>query len=255
LIKGKRIEIMLLLQAVLIGFAVGICGTLAGGGLICFSRGSMPQQGWLLGLSGGIMAAVVLLDLWPEALRQGSIWITVTGSALGAALIMKAEILLELLPWSRRQRLGKGIKLGLLLGVGIGAHNLPEGIAIGASWAVGRRVQEWFGLAVLMAVHNIPEGMVIASAMRLEKVSFAKIWALLLLVELPMAFGSGLGAFLGRISGEMVALALGFAGGAMLFLVGRELLPLAKKLAGMVAVGSGFGLGFLIGMLLIAVSR
>jgi ZIP family zinc transporter len=246
---------MILFQAILIGFVVGICGTLAGGSVIYFSGGGLPQQGWLLGLSGGIMTAVVVLDLWPEALHQGSIGAMLAGTALGAVLILKAETLLEWLPWLHRRRLAQGIKLGLLLGMGIGVHNLPEGIAIGATWAVSRRIQEWFGLAMLMAIHNIPEGMVVAGALRLEKVSFLKIWAILLLIELPMALGSGLGAFLGRISGEMVAVALGFAGGAMFLLVGRELLPLAKKLAGLAAVGGGFGLGFLLGMGLIMVNR
>jgi ZIP family zinc transporter len=247
----KEQMMTLLLWAMALGLAVGFSGTLAGGGLIYCSGGKLPQQGWLLGLSGGIMAAVVIFDLWPESLHYGSIAATLTGSLAGAGLICKSATLLEWLPWYRRRRPGQGIRLGLLLGLGIGAHNLPEGIAMGATWVVSRRLQEWIGLAVLMAAHNVPEGMVMAGAFRLEKVKFSKIWLALLLVEAPMALGSGLGAFLGRISGGMVALALGFAGGAMLFLVGRELLPLAKKNAGVVAVSSGFGLGFLVGMILI----
>jgi ZIP family zinc transporter len=246
---------MILLQAVIVGFVVGISGTLLGGGLIYFSGGGLPQQGWWLGLSGGIMSAIVILDLWPEALHYGSVWVTMAGTGLGVGLISKLETLLDWLPWYRRRRLAQGVKLGLLLGLGIGTHNLPEGVAIGATFAVSRRLCEWIGLAVLMAVHNIPEGMVMAGVFRLEKVSYGKIWFLLLLVELPMAIGSGIGAFLGRLSGGMVALSLGFAGGAMLFLVGRELLPLAKKLAGIISVGSGFSLGFLMGTIFIAVSR
>jgi ZIP family zinc transporter len=246
---------MVLFQAVIIGLAVGLTGTLLGGGVVYTSSGGLPQQGWLLGLSGGMMTAVVILDLWPEALHHGSLGVTMFGTVLGIGLIVKSAAILDWLPWYRRCQLTQGVKLGLLLGVGIGSHNLPEGIAIGATLAVSRRIQEWIGLAVLMAVHNIPEGMVMAGAFRLEKVKFSKIWVALFLVELPMAFGSGMGAFLGRISGGMVALSLGFAGGAMFFLVGRELLPLAKKIAGVVAVGSGFTLGFLMGMVLIALSR
>jgi ZIP family zinc transporter len=66
-----------------------------------------------------------------------------------------------------------------------------------------------------------------------------------------MIVGGSAGAFLGAISGEFVALALGFAGGAMLFLVGRELLPLARQLAGACWVGGGFGVGFLMGAVLV----
>jgi ZIP family zinc transporter len=243
----------LLFLAMTLGLTVGFSGTLTGGGLIFCFGGNLPQQGWLLGLSGGIMAAVVVLDLWPEALYHGGIVTTLVGTLIGVGLICRSAVILEWLPWYRRRCPGRGIRLGLLLGLGIGAHNFPEGIAMGATWVVGRELREWIGLALLMAVHNIPEGMVMAGAFRLEKVKLGKIWLALLLVEVPMALGSGLGAFLGRISGGMVALSLGFAGGAMLFLVGRELLPLAKKIAGMVTVSSGFGLGFLVGMILIVI--
>ncbi|HYH04697.1 MAG TPA: hypothetical protein VEC37_16520, partial [Bacillota bacterium] len=230
---------------------VGISGTLLGGLLIYYSGSSLLQQSCLLGLSGGIMTAVVLFDLWPEALHYGSLLTTTVGTLLGFSLIIRFEAVMKLVPWFRKRNYSRIVKLGLLLGVGIGSHNFPEGVALGTTYAVSRHVREWIGLAFLMAAHNIPEGMVMASAFKIGKVRFGKIVLSLIAVEIPMALGGGVGAFLGKISGEMVALSLGFAGGAMLLLVGKELLPLAKELAGGLWVGIGFGIGILLGSVLI----
>jgi ZIP family zinc transporter len=242
---------MVVLQAAILGLAVGVSGTVLGGLLVFRAGNSMTWQSWLLGLSGGVMAAVVVFDLWGEAWRHGGFWYTLAGNLAGVGLIVKFETLMNWIPWYRRRKFAKTIKLGLLLGMGIGFHNFPEGVALGATYAVSRNVREWLGLAIIMAAHNLPEGMVITSAFRLGKLKTGKILMALIMVELPMLVGGGMGAFLGKISGESVALALGFAGGAMLFLVGQELLPLAKKLAGVFWVGSGFGVGFLIGAVLV----
>ncbi|HEY8463306.1 MAG TPA: hypothetical protein VIM29_04670 [Bacillota bacterium] len=242
---------MSIVVAALIGLVAGISGTLLGGLLICYFGSSLSQQSFLLGISGGIMAAVVLFDLWPEALHHGSILSTMVGVFFGWLLIVKFELALNLIPGYRRRNYARFVKLGVLLGVGIGSHNFPEGVALGTTYAVSRNVWDWLGLALLMAAHNIPEGMVMASAFKLGKVRFTKIIFLLFAVELPMAVGGSCGALLGGISGVMVSTSLGFAGGAMLILVFRDLLPLAKQLAGFFWVGSGFGLGLLLGTALV----
>jgi ZIP family zinc transporter len=242
---------MLLFQAVIIGLVIGLSGTLLGGGLVYLFGGGLKQQSWFLGLSGGIMAAVVIFDLLPEAFGYGGGLIVLTGILLGVGLIDKFEALVDWTPWYGRRKIFPTLKLGLLLGLGIGLHNFPEGMALGTTYIVSREIREWAGLAAVMAAHNIPEGMVMTAALRLGKVKPAKVWLALWLVEMPMAIGGGVGAFLGRISGTMVALSLGFAGGAMLFLVGRDLLPQAQKLSGVFRVASSFGLGFLIGIVLV----
>jgi ZIP family zinc transporter len=242
---------MIVFKAAILGLVVGISGTVIGG-LLIFRAGTSPtRQSLLLGLSGGVMAAVVIFDLWGEAVSHGGFWYTLAGNMIGVALIIKFETMMNWLPWYRRRKFSPNVKLGMLLGMGIGSHNFPEGVALGATYAFSRSIREWLGLAILMAAHNIPEGMVITSALRLGKLPTVKILAALILVELPMIVGGSLGAFLGEISGESVALALGFAGGAMLFLVAQELLPLARKLAGASWVGCGFGVGFLIGAILV----
>lgn len=238
--------------ATLLGFFVGVSGTLAGGFIVINQRGeSRLGQGWLLGFSGGIMMAVTIFDLWPEAWHFGGPAPTFCGTALGMLLVRYFDSILEVIPWYRQRKFSKITKVGILLGMGIGTHNFPEGVALGTSFIASPAVTGWLGLALLMALHNVPEGMVMASAFKIGKVRLSNIIRALIIVEIPMAIGSSIGAFLGKISAWTIALSLGFAGGAMFLLVARELLPIARKISGFFWVGSGFGAGALVGILLV----
>lgn len=242
-----------IIEATVLGLIVGLSGTVLGGVVIYRSGNSLSKQGWLLGFSGGIMVAVVLFDLWLEALHYGGIGLTLVGTAIGMALIHYFEFSLNLIPGYRRKKFSKAARIGMLMGLGIGTHNFPEGVALGTTFIANQAMSHWIGLAVIMAVHNIPEGMVMSSAFKLGKVPFYKIFIALILVEVPMALGSTVGALLGKISGVMVALSLAFAGGAMIYLVGKELIPAAKKMAGAFWVGSGFVFGLVAGIMFISI--
>jgi ZIP family zinc transporter len=240
--------------ATLLGFIVGISGT-ATGGLIVLrgTRSSAGKQGWLLGFSGGIMMAVVIYDLWPEAWYYGGLFSTLIGTGAGFFLVHFADPLLKLIPWYKQHQLSKIIKVGIILGLGIAVHNFPEGVALGTTYITARGLENWLGLALLMAIHNIPEGMAMASSLQLGRVRLAKIITALILVEVPMALGGAIGAILGRLSVEMISISLGFAGGAMFLLVLKELLPLAKKIGGLIPVGFGFMAGLIIGIFMVRV--
>ncbi|MGE5582814.1 MAG: ZIP family metal transporter [Bacillota bacterium] len=244
-----------LIEATLLGLIVGVSGTITGGLLILYRfDNNLTKQSWLLGFSGGIMVAVVLFDLWPEAYHYGGVFSTVVGSAVGMALVKYFDSVLRLIPWYRKRTFTKSARVGILLGMGIGAHNFPEGVALGTTFIANQAISNWLGLALLMALHNVPEGMIMSSAFKIGKVGLWKIITALVLVEIPMAFGGTVGAFLGRISPFMIAASLGFAGGAMALLVLKELLPMAKKLSGFFWVGSGFAVGILAGVVLIRVT-
>jgi ZIP family zinc transporter len=239
-------------NATLLGFVVGISGTLVGGLLILYRFSQkVSTQSLLLGLSGGIMAAVVVLDLWPEALHFGGIVPTILGTITGILLVQYFDQFLKFIPWYREHQFSKLVQVGIMLGVGIGIHNFPEGVALGTTYIANPHISNWLSLALLMGLHNIPEGMVMSAAFKLGKVKYFSIFLSLLLVEVPMALGATVGAFLGGISPIMISFSLGFAGGAMILLVGKELLPTAKKLAGLIWVSSGFAVGVILGMILI----
>ncbi len=243
---------MELLKATVLGLVTGVAGTMVGGLSVLFRSGAgLTKQSWLLGFSGGIMVAVVLFDLWPEAWHYGGLFPTLAGTIVGMLLVQYFEAFLQWIPWYRRRKFSRFAKVGLLLGVGIGVHNFPEGVALGTTYIANPSLSGWLGLALLMSLHNIPEGMVMASALQIGKIAVAKIVGALFLVELPMALGSTVGAFLGTLAPIMIALSLGFAGGAMFLLVAKELIPMAKKLAGIFWVGTGFIAGLAVGLVLV----
>lgn len=237
----------LLLSATL-GFLVGFTGTLCGGALILlWRRPTAQKQAWLVGISGGIMLAVVAFDLWPEAWQQGGAVFTAIGCALGVALIWLFDILLPSLPV---RTMSKPARTGLLIGLGIGTHNFPEGVALGTAFAASTAVSGWIGLALLMGLHNIPEGTIMATTLKLGRVRLRKILLALALVELPMSAGAAVGGFFGRLSAPAVSTALAFAGGAMFFVVVKELIPAGRELGGRRAVWLGTVIGSGLGLLL-----
>ena len=105
----------------------------------------------------------------------------------------------------------------------------------------------------MMAVHNIPEGLAMTAALKLGRTGWRKIICALLLVEAPMGLGAFFGGFLGRVSAEVSASALGFAAGAMFLLVFLELLPVAGKITPcrsvLAAVAAGLFFAFLLAKL------
>ncbi len=245
---------MELLKATILGLLAGVSGTFAGGLIVLYRfSGNLPKQSWLLGFSGGIMTAVVFFDLWPEAWYFGGFYPTVVGAVIGMILVQYFDKILNLFPHYRQGKFSNLAKVGILLGLGIGTHNFPEGVALGTTYIANPELKKWLGLALIMALHNIPEGMVITSAFKLANISLVKILAALALVELPMAIGGTVGALLGQLSPGTVSLSLGFAGGAMALLVVKELLPMAQRLAGVFWVGTGLMAGLLAGVLLVRI--
>lgn len=243
---------MEIIKATLLGLTAGFSGTFTGGLIVlCRFSDSLAKQSWLLGFSGGVMVAVVLFDLWPEAWYFGGMGPTLLGTGIGALLVQYFDKVLALVPWYRGRQFSKPAKIGILLGLGIGIHNFPEGVALGTTFIAAPELKKWLGLALIMALHNIPEGIVVTSAFKLAKVKSFKIFLALMMTELPMAFGGTVGAVLGCLSPWMVTLSLGFAGGAMIFLVAKELLPMAEQLAGAFWVGAGLISGLLSGIMLI----
>ena len=113
----------------------------------------------------------------------------------------------------------------------IALHNLPEGMVIGASYAVTENLISnlfsgaGFIMAIVIGLHNIPEGMAVSVPLISGGMSKPKAVILTALSGLPTVFGALIGFALGGISKIMLVLSLGFASGAMLYVVFGELLP------------------------------
>ena len=118
---------------------------------------------------------------------------------------------------------------GIVMACAIALHNVPEGMTIGASYASNNGVMGSAALilAVLIGMHNIPEGMAVSVPLITGGM---KKWKAVLITAasgIPTIIGALLGYALGEIGALGLALSLGFASGAMLYVVFGEILPQA----------------------------
>ncbi len=142
-----------------------------------------------------------------------------------------------------------GSRRGFLVFLAMFIHSFPEGIAIGVGFATG---DFGFGLLIALAisVHNIPEGIAISLPMRAEGASFGKCFMFSVLSSVPQPLAAVPAVLAVSFFQPVLATGLGFAAGAMIYLVVDELIPesLAEGGRSLTAWGVMVGLG---GMLLL----
>jgi zinc transporter, ZIP family len=139
---------------------------------------------------------------------------------------------------------GRGPQLALFIAIGIGLHNLGEGLAIGTAYAVGALALGAF-LVIGFAIHNTTEGLAIVAPLSQRRPSLGRLALLGLIAGAPAILGAWLGAT--AVNPSLAALLLGLGVGAIAQVVvqlvpsmrdraGRALHPTA--VAGMLAGGA-----------------
>ncbi len=106
-----------------------------------------------------------------------------------------------------------GVALATSIALGIGLHNLGEGLAIGAAFATGAAALGSF-LIIGFTLHNITEGIGIAAPMLAERPRLKVFVGLAALAGLPAVLGIWIGSF--AFSAHWAAFALGIGAGAIL---------------------------------------
>ena len=262
----------------------GVAGT-GLGGLIgaLLQKDSKRMVSLLLSFAGGVMLSVVCFDLVTESVEtQVGIWVVVGAITAGVAITFllnhlidrkvnpevphidenhpkTADDLDELIHSDHlEQHYNKDNKLGLfiagiVMASAIALHNVPEGMTIGASYASNEGVlgSAALALAILIGLHNIPEGMAVSVPLISGGM---KKWKAVLITAasgIPTVLGALLGYILGEIGPYGLSISLGFASGAMLYVVFGEILPQSflmyhSKLPAFSAI-----IGILVGMLIV----
>jgi zinc transporter ZupT len=137
-----------------------------------------------------------------------------------------------------------GLALALLVAVGIGVHNFGEGLAIGASFAVGELQLGTF-LIVGFMIHNVTEGLGIATPASRSRVTLPILAGLALVAGAPTILGAWLGGY--TSSDVLAALFFGIAAGAAFQVVVEVGRYVARNAPG--GLRSGYAIvGFLAGV-------
>ena len=251
----------------LITFISGVVGTGLGGVIgAVLKRDSNKIVSLLLSFAAGIMLAVVCFDLMSEPvemMKQGSMPSLTPLIVVGAVIVgygvvyalnyfidkrtnrevkhidenhpATADDLDELIHSnhyeSHKSAQSNLFVAGLVMMFAIALHNLPEGMVIGASYAISADATQslftgsGFIMAIVIGLHNVPEGMAVSVPLISGGMSKPKSVLLTALSGLPTVFGALFGFAIGGINDIMLVLSLGFASGAMLYVVFGELLP------------------------------
>ena len=130
----------------------------------------------------------------------------------------------------RERAAGTGaFRLSLMVAIGIGLHNLGEGLAIGSAYAVGSLALGAF-LVIGFAIHNTTEGLaIVAPLARAERPGIARLLGLGLIAGGPAIVGAVLGA--AAYNQELATFLIGVGVGAIIQVIG-QLLPSVRDRQG-----------------------
>ena len=144
---------------------------------------------------------------------------------------------------------------GVVIACAIALHNIPEGMSIGASFNIDTEggVSMALVLAVLIGLHNIPEGMAVSVPLVAGGMNRIKAALLTAASGAPVVLGAWLGYWIGDIGAIGLAASLGFASGAMLYVVFGEIVPQAVLMYRSKVPAFFVIIGMLIGMIIIYV--
>jgi len=186
----------------IIGFLVGIVPVALGlAWLPSLRRVSKQWLSAFMALTAGLLTFLAVEALAEALELQQSLPSPLGGT--GLVLLGLAATYLGLVLVSRRfSARGSGgaiggLSLAMLVAIGIGVHNLGEGLAIGSSFAFGELTLGTF-LIVGFMIHNVTEGIGIAApAARGVTISFGRAAALALIAGAPAIAGAWIGGFTG----------------------------------------------------------
>ncbi len=222
-----------LMQAVGVSLIAG-AGTGLGGVAILLMRSTAQRSfGTLLATSAGIMLAAALFGLLIPAIEEAerlaasaapAWWPVAAGLVTGAGALWLGKRLIER---GEPDGLGWNARRSWLVVSAIALHNVPEGLAVGASHAGDAAGGGTLALAI--GLQNVPEGLIVAASLlaigRTPQAAVMYATATGLVEPVAALFG-GLAAGLAPL---MLPASMAFAAGAMLWVTAVELIPAARR--------------------------
>lgn len=242
-----------------------ITDSLVAGILACFAcgLGALPlaikglnlqkHTGMAYSAAGGLMFAASVynlilpgLTLSSKAIRLADAVPVILGILLGAGFLSLTDGFLsaERLDQASWKRFGN--KAQLLIFIAMCVHSIPEGVAVGVGYSSEAVYSNNLGhyIALAIALHNIPEGLAVAVPMRAGGASIWRCFWAAFLTSLPQPIAAVPAAYVAWLFQPIMPVLMGFAAGAMIFLVILELIPEALHTASPIRVAWAFTLGF-----------
>ncbi len=209
------------------GLAITFLNTVGALLVFLWPRPSARALNVMLGFAAGVMLTASFTSLILPGIREGGLLPVTVGLALGAAFLSVTDRVVPHLHLERgREGIhGERIRAVWLFILAITLHNMPEGLAVGVGMGSGHLAQ---GVQLVLAIglQNIPEGLAVAAsalAAGMGSTFYAGVVGIRAgLVEIPLAL---VGALAVEMARPLLPYAMGFAAGAMLYVISDEIIP------------------------------
>lgn len=245
----------------LLGSTIAGLGTGVGALPVLFiQRITQNAQGIMLGFGAGVMLAATAFSLIVPGIEAASE--TLGNQAMAALVVTGGIILGGVFLWLSHQyfphehffkgREGSNLvnlKRVWLFVIAIAIHNFPEGLAVGVGFG-GDNIANGIALTVGIGLQNIPEGLVVALSLLAEGYSRREAILISLFTGLVEPLGGLVGAGAVSIAQPILPVAMGFAAGAMLFVISDEIIPESNRMGYEKAGTVGVMVGFIVMMFL-----
>jgi ZIP family zinc transporter len=210
--------------------AAALATALATGlGAVPLALARRAADSWLV--AANAIAALLMLLASALLFYQGGVddtWSTLAGAVAGlVAIALAARWLQARDGWRFEALRGAHARTALIIVAVMTVHSVAEGVGVGVSFGGGEAIG--FATAAAIAAHNIPEGLAISLVLvpRGVSVPHAALWSVVSSTPQPLL---ALPAYLFvETFGAALPVGLGFAGGAMLWMVLAQIVPEALR--------------------------
>lgn len=213
----------------------GLCTGVGALAVFFLRKKKWRYQDAFLGFGAGVMLAAISFSLIVPGIEYGGgglrgAVIIIAGMLLGGILIWVSDVVLPHDFFVKKE--GKYNLISLrrtwIFILAITLHNFPEGLAVGVGFG-GGDIANGISLAIAIGLQNIPEGLAVAFALISQSYSRKKSFLIGFASGLVEPIGGLLGAGIVSIFAPILPWALGFAAGAMLFVIAGEIIPESQK--------------------------
>ena len=249
-----------------VGLAIPFLGTTLGSAMVFLMKNKInPKvEKLLLGFASGVMIAAsvwsLLIPSIDMAEEQGKIAYlpAAVGFLLGIAFLLMLDSVIPHLHLNNDNPEGLKAKLKktTMMVFAVTLHNIPEGMAVGVTFAgalignSGITIAGAFALAIGIAIQNFPEGAIISMPLKSEGMSKIKAFWYGTLSGIVEPIGAIITILLTSKVVPILPYLLSFAAGAMIYVVVEELIPEAQEGEHSNIATIGVAIGFVIMMIL-----
>ena len=251
---------------IFVGLMIPFLGTTLGSAMVFLMKNKLNKkvEKILLGFASGVMIAASVWSLLIPSIdmateQKNTPWVPASvGFLLGIVFLLVLDSVIPHLHLESTKP--EGIKTKLkkttMMVFAVTLHNIPEGMAVGVSFAgalignTGITMAGAFALAIGIAIQNLPEGAIISLPLRSEGMSKSKAFLYGTLSGIVEPIGAIITVLITGTIETILPGLLAFAAGAMLYVVVEELIPESQNGEHSNIGTIGFAIGFLIMMIL-----